>query len=126
MDWTDHSTIRDQADQRIGRQQAEADDNSFLQGLQVVLVETGIDHEQKDRGDLSGSRERVLDGGVLGKELGRQVGGGNILVVWREGISLQTERTNPELASHVDRAGTCGSVDPSVIRQRTWHLASID
>lgn len=99
-----HSTERDETNQSVGRQQAQADDDGFLERIEIFLVQTGIDHKEENRRDLSRSREGVLDRRVLWKKLGREVGRRNVLVMRREGVSLQTKGTDPDLASSVDGA----------------------
>jgi len=53
---------------------------------------------------LSWSGEGVLDGRVSWEQFGRKIVGREFLVVRREGVSLETEGTDPEFGSDVDLA----------------------
>lgn len=99
---TYHSSESDETDQGIWGQQTQANDQSLSQSLELVLVDTGIDHVKEDGWDLGRSRKGVFDSGVLRQQLGRQVGSRDILVVRRERVSLKTEWTDPELSTDVN------------------------
>jgi len=101
---TDHGSVGDETDEGVGRQQAQADDDSVLERLEVIIVEASVDDVEEDGRDLRRTSERVLDGGVLGEELGGEIVGGDVLVVRREGVALQAEGADPQLASDVDLA----------------------
>ena len=92
----------DQADESVGRQQAQRHDQSFLERLKLVLVHARVDDIQEHRRNLGRAGERVLDGRVLGKQLCREVRSGDILVMGREGVALKTEGTDPQLSPHVN------------------------
>ena len=53
---------------------------------------------------MGGSAQGILNCGILGKQLGGEVGIGDILVVRRESISRQAEGADPKLSAHVDLA----------------------
>lgn len=85
-------------------EKAQADDDGVLERLEVIIVEASVDDVEEDGRDLRRAGERVLDGGVLGEEFGGEVVGGDVLVVRREGVALQAEGADPQLASDVDLA----------------------
>lgn len=85
-------------------EQAQANDQSLAQGLEVILVHARVDDIEEDGRDLSGTRERVLDGGILGQQLGGKVGVADVLVVRREGVAGKAEWADPKLATYVDLA----------------------
>lgn len=99
-----HGAVGDQTHPGILRKQAQADNKGFFKSLEVVVIEARIDDVEEDRGRRRDSVEVVLDGGVFGQQLSRQIRVRDILVVRRECIALQTERTDPELASDIDLA----------------------
>jgi len=99
---THHGAVGDETDESVGRKETERNDQSLLQSLQLVLVDTGVYNIEEDGRDSSWTRESVLDGRVLGEELGREVGSGNVLVVGWERVSLQTEGADPEFTSDID------------------------
>lgn len=99
---TDHSSESDETDQSIWGQQAQAYDQSLSQSLQFIFIDTGVDHVEEDGWDLGRSRKGIFDSGVLGQQLGGQVGSRDILVVRREGVSLKTEWTDPKLSTDVN------------------------
>ena len=88
----------------MGREKTEADDDALPERLEVVLVEASVDDIEEDGGDLGGAGEGVLDRRVLGEEFGGKVVVGDVLVVGREGVALEAEGADPELAAHVDLA----------------------
>ena len=90
-----HGAIGDQTNEGMRRQQAQTDDQRILEGLEVILVHAGIDDVQKDGWDLSTPRECVLNGRVLGQQLCWKVGIGDVAVVRRELVTMQTEWANP-------------------------------
>ena len=99
-----HGTECHQPDQRVGGEETQADDESIPESFEVFFVETCVDYEDKDGGNLGGAREGVLDGGVFGEELSWEVGIRNIFVVRRECVALKTKETYPEFAANVDLA----------------------
>lgn len=114
---THHGTIRDQPDQGIGRQQTQADHQSFPQCFQFILIDTGVHDEEEDRRDLSRTGESVFDGGVFGQEFSGEIGSRNVFVVRRKGIALKAEGADPELSSDIDlaRGGSAESTPKSII-----------
>lgn len=42
---THHGTKSDETDERVGRQQAQADDESIPERLEFILIETGVHDE---------------------------------------------------------------------------------
>lgn len=86
------------------RQQAQTNDNTLPESLQVVLVQARIDYEKEDGGDLRRTGKGILDRRVLGEELGGEVLVRDVLVVRGERVALETEGADPELAAHVDLA----------------------
>ena len=102
---TNHGAEGDKADEGVGRQETQADDDSIAQGLEVFFIpEAGVDNKEKDRWNLGRSGKRVFDGGVFWEQFGGQVGVGDIFVVWWEGVPLQTEGANPELSADINLA----------------------
>lgn len=84
------------------REHAERDDEHVPERLEIVRVEAGVHDEEEDGRDLCRTREGVLDGRVLGEELGREVVGRQVLVVRREGVALEAEGADPELGADVE------------------------
>ena len=84
------------------REQAQADDQTFFERFEIIFVQAGVYDEDKDGRDLCWSAKRVFDGCKLWQKFGWQVGCRNVFVVRWESIALQTEGTNPKLASHVN------------------------
>lgn len=99
-----HGAIGDEADEGVGREEAERDDDALLEGLEVVVLEARVDDKEEDGRDLGGARQGVLDRGVLWQELGGQVRGRDVLVVRGEGVALEAEGADPQLAADVDLA----------------------
>ena len=99
-----HRAERDETNQRVGRKETQADDESITEGFEVFFVEACVDYEDEDGGNLGGAREGVLNGRVFGEELGWEVGVRDILVVRRECVALKTKGTYPEFAADVDLA----------------------
>lgn len=83
-----HGTISDQSDQGMGRQQAQADDQRVLQGLEVILINAGVNNVQENGRNLCTSGQSVLDGCVFGEQFCREVGVGDVAVVWRELVAV--------------------------------------
>lgn len=83
-----HSTISDQSDQGMGRQQAQADDQRVLQGLEVILVNASVDNVQEDGRNLCTPSQGVLDGCVFGEQFSWEVGVGDVSVVGRELVAV--------------------------------------
>jgi hypothetical protein len=96
-----HRAIRDQTDPGVLRQQTKTDDQGILESLEIFLVQTGIDNVKEDGWNLSLSIQIIFDGGILWKQFSRQVGVGNVLVMRRESITLQTEWANPHFGAHI-------------------------
>ena len=99
-----HSTEGDETYQGVGREKTQADDESITESFEVFFVETCVDYEDEDGGNLGGAREGVLNGRVFSEELGWEVGIRDILVVRRECVALKTKGTYPEFAADVDLA----------------------
>lgn len=59
----DHAAERDEAHQGVGRQQAEGHLQRLLQGLQVLLFQTGVHHIEEDQW----SRRSALPSGREGR-----------------------------------------------------------
>ena len=100
-----HRSVGNQSNESVRRDQAQRDDENVSEGFEVVSVEAGVHDEEEDGRDLSWSGKGVFDGGVFWKELRREVVGGEVLVVRREGVSLKAEGTDPEFGSDVELAG---------------------
>ena len=99
-----HRAERDETNQRVRREETQADYESIPESFEVFFVKTCVDYEDKDGGNLSGAREWVFDGGVFSEKLGWEVGIRNILVVRRECVALKTKGTYPEFAADIDLA----------------------
>lgn len=63
---TYHGPVCDQADQGVGGDQAQADDDGIAQRLEILLVETGVHHEQEYWRYLRWASKGVFDSSVLG------------------------------------------------------------
>jgi hypothetical protein len=59
--WTNHGSVSDQSNESVRGKEGEGDDDGFLESLEVVVIETGIDYEEEDGRDLSGTTESVFD-----------------------------------------------------------------
>lgn len=99
-----HGSVGDESDEGVRGDHAEGDDEHVAEGLEVVCVEAGVDDKQEDGRHLRRPGERVLDRRVLWQQFGREVVGGQVLVVRRERVALQTERADPQLRSDVELA----------------------
>jgi len=95
---------RHQADERVRRQQTEADHERLAERLEIIRLHACVDHEHEDGRDLRRAAQRVLDRRVLGQQLRGQIGRANVLVVRRERVARQAERADPQLATHVHLA----------------------
>ena len=105
-----HGTVGDETDESVGRQQAQANNERFAKGLEIVIVHAGVDKVEEDGWDLSGTAEGILDGGVLGKKLCGKVGAADVFVVRRESIARETKGADPKLSTDVDLAATVGRI----------------
>lgn len=72
----------------MGRQQAQADDQRVLQGLEVILVNASVDNVQEDGRNLCTPSQGVLDGCVFGEQFSWEVGVGDVSVVGRELVAV--------------------------------------
>lgn len=99
-----HRAECDETDERVRGDQAQAGDQRLAKGFEILLIKTGVHHEQEDRRHRHRSGESVFDGGVFWKQLGREIGVRDVLVVRGEGVTRQAERTYPEFSSNVDLA----------------------
>lgn len=99
---THHGAESDQADEGIGREEAERGHKGLAESVELVLVNASVDDVEEDGRHRGGARESVLDGRVLWQQLGREVGLRDLLVVGREGVALQTEGTDPHLATDIN------------------------
>ena len=68
-----HGTKRDQPNESIWRQQTQTNDQRISQGLQIVVIQTGIDNKKEDGRDGGWASEGVFDGSVFGQELSGEV-----------------------------------------------------
>eukprot|EP00983_Pelagomonas_calceolata_P061367 1146809-Pelagomonas_calceolata.AAC.7 len=95
----------DEAHIDVLRQRGDSVQDGLLAGLQLVLGHAGVDEEQVDgRVGLDGPRQRVLDGREAGVQLCGQSSLGDALVVGREVVASDAERTDP----HLRRGGEVG------------------
>ncbi len=101
---THHSPEGDQPDQSVRWQQAQTDNQSLFQSFQFILIDASVDDEQEDGGNLGSSRESIFDRRVFRLKLSGEVGCADILVMGWEGVSLETEGTDPKFTSNVDLA----------------------
>jgi hypothetical protein len=101
-----HCAVCNQTDQGVLREQAQAHDDRVLERLQAVLLLASVDDEQEDRRRGGWARKAVLDGCAAGVQLWGDLLCRDVLVVRRQGVSLQTEGTYPHPGAHVDLAGT--------------------
>ena len=99
-----HCAVCDQTDKGVLWQQAQAHDDRVLERLQAVLLLARVHDEQEDRGRGGRARQAVLDGGAAGVELWGDLLGGDVLVVRREGVALQTEGAYPHPRAHINLA----------------------
>jgi hypothetical protein len=127
-----HCAIGDQTDKCVRRKQTQANHQRVLQSLQIILVHAGVHDIQEDGRDLSTSCQCVFNGRVLSQQLGWKIGVGDVAVVRRELVAVQTERADPELPARIDLAVRCngapfkvGSVSAltrgSYVGQHDWH-----
>lgn len=100
-----HGPVRDQADQSILRQEAEAHNQGLLESSQAVFLLARIDDIEEDGWARSRSRQPVFDGRVGWVQLGGDGISGDILVVRRERVPREAEGADPEASAHVDLAG---------------------
>lgn len=90
-----HCAVSDQSDESVLGQEGQAGNDCLLECGKVLLVQAGVNDIEEDGRDLSGPRERVLDGRVLWQELCGEVGVADVLVVGREGVPGEAERADP-------------------------------
>lgn len=102
-----HGAIGDQTDKCMRRKQTQADHQRILQSLEIILVHASVHDIQEDGRDLSTSCECIFNGRVLSQQLGWKVGVGNVAIVRRELVAVQTERADPELPARIDLAVVC-------------------
>lgn len=57
---------------------------------------------------MSRASECILDSGILGQQLGGQIGVGDIFVVRREGVARETEGADPEFTADINLAVKVG------------------
>ena len=57
----------------MGRQQAQADDDSIFERLEIIVVQASVDHVEEDGRDLRRPSERVFNGSVLREEFSGEV-----------------------------------------------------
>ena len=88
----------------MGRKETQTENERLAQRLEIVGLHACIDHIHENRRDLRLAVQCVLNRRVLGEELGRQVGGANVLVVRREWIPRQAKRADPQLSTHIHLA----------------------
>ena len=96
-----HGTEGNQTNQRVWGDQTQTDDQSVPQCLQILFIQTRIDHEKKNGWNRCWAGEGVFDSRVLREEFRGQICVRDVLVMRRESVSRQAERTNPELSSDV-------------------------
>jgi hypothetical protein len=101
---THHGAESDQADEGIGREEAERGHKGLAESVELVLVNASVDDVEEDGRHRGRARESVLDGRVLWQQLGRQVGLRDLLVVRRERVTLKTERADPHFAADINLA----------------------
>lgn len=99
-----HCAVGDQTDKGMRRKQTQADHQRILQGLEIIFVHTSVHHVQEDGRDLGTSCKRVFNGGMFGQQLGWEVGVGNIAIMRRELVAMQTERADPEFSARINLA----------------------
>lgn len=98
-----------------------------LERLQLPLVDRGVNDPQEDGRSRGGARQRVLDGGVVGDELGGQVVLVDVVVVRREVVALVAEGADPDLGFEVDAAegvedgGAAALADDRLVR-KDWQV----
>lgn len=100
-----HGAVGDQTDQRIRRQKRQAHDERVLERLQAVILLASVHDIHKDRGG-GRSSQLILDRSTRRVELGGYRVLRDVLVVRREGVTHQTEGTNPDPRADVDGANT--------------------
>lgn len=77
------------------RKKTERNHQGVLQRLEIIIIHTCIDHIEKDGRHLCTPCKRVFNGRVLGQQLCGEVGVGDIAVMRRELVAVQTERADP-------------------------------
>ena len=115
-----HGAKGDQAYQGMGRQQVQAHDERFPEGLEAVVLVAGIDKVKKDWRSGRRSGHPVLDRRVEMVELARDGLVRDVLVMRWQRVPSQTERTYPQSASwlHMTEAGSASSSSSSGTRSR--------
>lgn len=76
-------------------EQAQADDDSILQSLEVVVVKASVDDVKEDGRNLRRPRQGVLDRSVFRQQFGGQIVGRDIFVVRGKRVALQAEGADP-------------------------------
>lgn len=99
---THHRTKCDQAHKCLRRQHRDGCTQSTSKSLKIIFQQAGIHNEEKDRRNRRRSRQCILNGRVLREELCRQICVGDVFVMRRESIPLQTEGTDPELSTNIN------------------------
>jgi hypothetical protein len=90
-----HGPVCDQSDQGVRGNETQADDDGVAQGFEVILIETRIDHEQKNGRNLSGACKGVFNCSVFWQQLRGQICVGDVFVVRGKRVARKTERANP-------------------------------
>jgi hypothetical protein len=102
-----HGAVCDQPHQGVRGQQTQAHDDRVFQRLQAVLLLACVDDEQENRGEPRGSGKTVFDGGAVRVQFGRDLVGGDVLVMHGKLVAIEAEGTYPDAGAHIDLAGTC-------------------
>ena len=92
---TYHGAECDEANEGVWGDKAQANNQCVAKSLQILLLQASVDDKQKDGGNRSSAREGVFDSREFREQLRREVGVRDVLVMWGERVSLQTEGANP-------------------------------
>lgn len=106
--------ICDEAHQRIGRQQRQAQNERILNSLQTVLFLASVDDKEEDGGSWGWPRQLIFDGCALRVELRGYCVLRDILVMRGQWVAHQTERTDPDPGTNINRAVELVRVHPAI------------
>jgi hypothetical protein len=99
-----HGTECNQTNQRIGRQNRQAQDEGILHGLQAVIFLASVDDENENRRSGGGPCQLVLDCRARRVELWWYRVLRDVLVMRRKRVARETEGANPDSCADVDSA----------------------
>jgi hypothetical protein len=100
-----HGTEGDQTHQGVLGNEGKGHKNSVLQGLELILRETGVYHEEVHWGEgVLAHREGILNCGIVGNELSGKIGFADVCIVGWELVALVAYRAHPQFSTHINSA----------------------